>query len=65
MNCIFVPALAPNGHGYEFRCMFLCQLISYVHVYSVAFSLTSNNTDCGTEGAKYVVRNKGLISINV
>jgi hypothetical protein len=43
----------------------LCQLISYIHVYSVVFSLTSNNTDCGTEGAKCVVRNTGLISINV
>jgi len=34
-------------------------------MYSVVFSLTSNDIYCGTKGAKYVVRNKRLISINV
>jgi hypothetical protein len=33
-------------------------------MYSVVFSLKSNDIDCGTEGAKYVVGNEKSISIN-
>lgn len=31
-------------------------LISQVYMYSILLVLTSNNTDCGTEGAEHVVR---------